>query len=115
MRFTRTDNYRPTYFGDSFYDYFGRMTWPNLPVYDPNGFYYDNGVANGNPAQNMAEGGDRNATVDRHYYQGALILEPIKNWITHVELNYSIMNSNVKELSLPKYNHDVNGNLNDTK
>lgn len=115
MRFTRTDNYRPTYFGDSFYDYFGRMTWPNLPVYDPNGFYYDNGVANGNPAQNMAEGGDRNATVDRHYYQGALILEPIKNWITHVELNYSIMNSNVKELSLPKYNHDVNGNLIDTK
>lgn len=115
MRFTRSNNYRPTYFGDSFYDNFGRSTWPNLPVYDPNGYYYGNGNDGGNPAMAMALGGDRSSITDRHYYQGALIIEPVKNWITHVELNYSIMNNDLKETSLPRYDHDVAGNVVDTK
>lgn len=115
MRFTRSNNYRPTYFGDSFYDNFGRSTWPNLPVKDPNGYYYGNGNDGGNPAMAMALGGDRSSITDRHYYQGAMIIEPIKNWITHVELNYSIMNYNLRETSLPRYDHDVEGNPIDTK
>ena len=37
-RFTRSDKKRPTYLGDGrFYDYLGRQSWPNLPLYDPNG------------------------------------------------------------------------------
>ena len=115
MRFTRSNNYRPTYFGDSFYDNFGRSTWPNLPVKDPNGYYYGNGNDGGNPAMAMALGGKRSSVTDRHYYQGALIIEPIKNWITHVELNYSVMNYDLRETSLPRYDHDVEGNLIDTK
>ncbi|NDV84383.1 TonB-dependent receptor [Bacteroides sp. 51] len=115
IRFTRSKNYRPTYFGDSFYDNFGRSTWPNLPVKDPNGYYYGNGNDGGNPAMAMALGGKRSSVTDRHYYQGALILEPIKNWVTHVELNYSIMNYDLKETSLPRYDHNVEGNLIDTQ
>ena len=115
IRFTRNKNYRPTYFGDSFYDNFGRATWPNLPVYDPNGYYYGNGSDGANPAMAMALGGNRSSVTDRHYYQGALIIEPIKNWITNVQLNYSIMNYDLKETSLPRYDHDVKGNLIDTK
>ena len=37
-RFTRNDVWRPTSFNSQFYDYFGRMTWPNMPMYDPNGY-----------------------------------------------------------------------------
>ena len=108
-RFTRNDVWRPTSFNSSFYDQLGRATWPNLPVKDPNGYYLDNGWTN--PVQNLFEGGKRNAQTDRLYQQASLIIEPIKNWTTHVEFNYSIKNSSVKETSLPVYNHDIEGNV----
>ena len=108
-RFTRNEVWRPTYFGDGFYDSFGRITWPNLPVYDENGYYTNNGAYN--PLMNQAEGGDRKATTDRYYQQASLRIEPLKNWITNVELNYSIYNAFTKETSLPTYNHDVKGNV----
>ncbi len=109
MRFTRSDNYRPTKFNGSLYEKIGRQTWPNLPVYDPNGYYHN---SNGDtPAMQLALGGDRNARTDRLYHQAALLIEPIKNWITHVELNYSTMNAKVDEVELPYYNHDVDGNI----
>ena len=111
-RFTRNDVWRPTSFNSSFYDQLGRATWPNMPVKDPNGYYTNNGWTN--PVQNLVEGGKRNAQTDRLYQQASLVIEPIKNWITHVEFNYSIMNSSVKETSIPTYNHDVEGNLIDT-
>lgn len=108
-RFTRTDNYRPTKFDNELYSVIGRQTWPNLPVYDPNGYYFN---CNANtPAMSLALGGDRNVQTDRLYQQAAILLEPIKNWITHVEFNYSTMNSTVRETSLPIYNHDVEGNI----
>lgn len=108
-RFTRNDVWRPTSFNSSFYDQLGRATWPNLPVKDPNGYYLDNGWTN--PVQNLFEGGKRNAQTDRLYQQASLIIEPIKNWTTHVEFNYSIKTSSVKETSLPVYNHDIEGNV----
>lgn len=109
MRFTRNDVWRPTCFTSSFYDQMGRATWPNMPVKDPNGYYTNNGWTN--PVQNLVEGGDRNAQTDRFYQQVSLVIEPIKNWITHVEFNYSIMNGSIKEVSFPTYNHDVEGNV----
>ena len=111
-RFTRNDVWRPTQFNKSFYDQFGRATWPNMPVKDPNGYYTTNGWTN--PVQNLAVGGKRNAQTDRLYQQASLVIEPIRNWMTHVEFNYSIMNSSIKETSIPVYNHDVDGNLIDT-
>ena len=115
MRFTRNDVWRPTMFNSSFYDKLGRQSWPNLPVRDPNGFFTNNGTSNGNLVQNLVEGGDRNAQTDRLYQQASLVIEPIKNWITHVEFNYSIMNGSVKETSFPTYNHDVEGNVINTQ
>ncbi|MDO4162930.1 MAG: TonB-dependent receptor [Bacteroides sp.] len=112
MRFVRTDYLRPTAFGDGLYLNIGRQTWPNMPVYDENG-YYHNGNATG-PAMVMALGGDRTAQTDRLYHQAALIIEPIKNWKTHFEFNYSTFFEQVREVSLPCYNHDVNGNIVDT-
>lgn len=109
MRFSRTDNYRPTNFNGNTYNNIGRQTWPNLPVYDPNGYYFNSNAAT--PPMQLALGGERNVQTDRLYHQVALLLEPYKNWITHVEFNYSILNADVNEVSLPTYNHDVNGDV----
>lgn len=113
LRFARTDNWRPTAFGDGVYANIGRQTWPNLPVYDENGYYHNSNA--GAPAMQFALGGDRNVQSDRLYHQGAFVIEPIKDWKTNVELNYSTYNTDVHEVSLPTYNHDVNGNLIDTQ
>ncbi|MDR1898226.1 MAG: TonB-dependent receptor [Prevotellaceae bacterium] len=109
LRFVRTDNWRPTRFNGSFYDDMGRQTWPNLPVYDENGFYHD--ANGGGPAMRLALGGDRSVQSDNVAHQAAFVFEPVKNWLTHLEFNYNTYTSNVKETSLPYYNHDVAGNL----
>lgn len=113
IRYTNTDNWRPTAFNSTFYTMFGRQTWPNLPVYDPNGYYFDNNTSTP-PLMLLALGGERKVKTARQYYQAGFVLEPIKNWITNIELNYSIMDAKTKETSLPAYNHDVNGNIIDT-
>ena len=109
LRFARTDNYRPTRFNGGLYEKIGRQTWPNLPVYDENGFYH-NGNAE-TPAMQLALGGKRNVQSDNVAHQAAFIIEPVKNWLTHVEFNYNTYTSNAKETTLPYYNHDVAGNL----
>jgi len=108
LRFARTDNHRPTKFGGSLYEKIGRQTWPNLPVYDENGYYHNSNADT--PAMQLALGGKRNVQSDNVAHQAAFIFEPVKNWLTHVEFNYNIYTSNVKETSLPYYNHDVAGN-----
>ena len=109
VRFTRTDNFRPTQFNNSFYANLGRQTWPNLLIYDPNGYYYNNNASN--PVWDFLEGGTHDVQTDRVYHQASILLEPIKNWITHVELNYSTMNADANETSFPRYNHDKDGNI----
>lgn len=113
LRYIRSDLDRPTYFGGNFYEKLGRQTWPNLPIYDENGYFFNNNADN--LAMSLAEGGQRNEQMDKIYHQGAFIIEPIKNWRTHVEFNYSSSAWDVREVSLPCYNHDVAGNIVDTK
>ena len=96
-RLTRTDNWRPKALNDNFYVNFGRQNWPNIPMYDPNGNLM------GMNALDLEQGGQRNTQTDRHYYQAAFILEPIKNWRTNIEFNYSIMNQDIKETGLVSY------------
>ncbi|MDR0976867.1 MAG: TonB-dependent receptor [Prevotellaceae bacterium] len=109
LRFSRTDNERPTMFNNGLYDIVGRQTWPNLPAYDENGYYFDNNAAT--PAMRLALGGVRNQQSDRVSQQAALLIEPIKNWVTHVEFNYLTNTQNVRSSNLPLYNHDVAGNV----
>lgn len=108
MRFVRSDNWRPTNFNNGLYERFGRQTWPNLPVYDDNGYYHNSNAQT--PAMDLALGGKRNVQSDMIYHQGAFVFEPIKNWFTHLEFNYNTNTWDVRETGLPYYNHDVNGN-----
>jgi len=111
-RFIRKDNDRPSAINGWYYEMFDRLTWPNLPVYDPNGYYFNNNATN--VAMQLAEAGNRNNRQDQHYYQAALQLEPIRGWVTNAEFNYSIANTTIKETGFPTYNHDVEGNVVDT-
>ncbi|MCI1647701.1 MAG: SusC/RagA family TonB-linked outer membrane protein, partial [Bacteroides sp.] len=97
--------------GDGLYLNIGRQSWPNLPVYDENGYLYSSPT----PALGLVEGGKTTTQTDQYYHQGALIMEPIKNWKTHFEFNYSTYSYDNRQVSLPTYNHDVAGNVVDTK
>lgn len=97
VRFTRTDMWRPKALNDNFYSSFGRQNWPNIPMYDPNGNML------GCNALDLEQGGKRKTTTDQHYYQGAIIIEPVKNWRTHVEFNYGVTDYFVKETGLVAY------------
>lgn len=108
IRFTRNDVWRPTYFGASnYYNMYGRGHWPNMPQYDPNGYrYYTYHSAD--------DSAPRESRTDRLYHQASFVIEPIKNWITNVEVNYSTVNAGVKEVSYPANNHLPDGSVNDT-
>ncbi len=113
LRYVRQDFSRPTALSGGLYDSIGRQTWPNLPVYDENGYYFDENAEN--PAMSLAEGGVRDAQTDKTYHQAALVFEPVKNWVTNVEFNYSINSVDTRQTELPCYNHDVSGNVIDTQ
>lgn len=102
-RFTRTDSWQPTQLVDGYFDGLGRGNWPNMPIYDQNGHINHDGP------RGLVEGGKRNSQVDRYYHQAALVIEPIKNWITNVEFNYSSTIGNAKAASLPAYNYNPKG------
>jgi TonB-linked SusC/RagA family outer membrane protein len=57
----------------------------------------------------LATGGDRKVQTDQHYYQAAVVIEPVKNWITNVELNYRIFDQQVKETTLKAYSIHPDG------
>ena len=112
-RFVRTDLDRPSRFDNGLYDKIGRQTWPNLPVYDENGYYFNSNADT--PAMSLALGGVRTVQRDQLYQQAGVVIEPIKNWVTHVEFNYSTDNSERRSTFLPYYNHKVDGSVDDTQ
>ena len=112
LRFTRRDIDRPSYWDDEVFSYFGRQTWPNLPLYDQNGYFFN---ANARlPIMYLAEGGRRKVQSDDYYHQAAFVIEPVKDWKTHFEFNYSTNARNIDEAKLPVYNHKVDGTIDDT-
>lgn len=48
--------------------------WPNLPVYDENGYYF-NGNAD-TPAMSLALGGERDVQTDKVYHKQAWYSNP---------------------------------------
>lgn len=105
IRFSREDYTRPADLKGSLYSDMARQGWPVIPVYDRNGYYY----SAPSRALGLAEGGSDNTQTDNIYQQVDLVIEPIKNWITHVDFNYRISSANRHWEKQYLYNHDVNG------
>ena len=106
MRFTRTDYRRPAALANNFYLDLARQGWPTLPTVDRNGYWY----SNPSPYLHLAEGGKDTTQRDILNHQLGFVIEPIKNWITHVDFNYRTDVSTRHWDSYADYNHDVNGN-----
>lgn len=105
-RFTREDLGKPTALTDVLYRDLARQGWPTLPVYDVNGYMFNSP----SPAMGLRDGGRDKTQTDNIYQQASLVLEPVKNWITHVDFNYRIKSANRHIDKQYLYNHDVNGN-----
>lgn len=105
FRFVRTETTRPeTYKGQHDF-WFAEQAWPTLPLYDPNGYYFDSPSA----ALSMAEGGANDFTSDKNYHQLGITLEPIKDWKIIGNLNYSITDDFRRIVVNKLYNHNVAG------
>ncbi len=104
-RFTRTDYRRPANLTSSLYSDMARQGWPTLPLYDRNGYYY----SSPSPALGLAEGGKDTTQRDIINQQINFLLEPIKNWKTHIDFTYRVDDTGRHWDSQTLYNHDVNG------
>lgn len=106
-RFTRRDYDYPGSMVQSLYDNWGRQSWSYLPVYDDNGYYAEGGQV---PA--IVLGGRTTTQIDNYNNHGGLVIEPVKNWVTTLEVNYNISSTSVHGVGLPmNYKHDIAGNL----
>jgi len=106
IRFTRVDYVRPATLTSSLYNDLGRQGWPTLPLYDPNGYLY----SSPSPVLGLETGGSDRTQTDNIYQQFSLVLEPIKNWLTHIDFNYRIKSASRHWDSQKTYNHDTHGN-----
>ncbi len=105
MRFTRTNYHRPAGLTRNLYNDMARQGWPILPLYDRNGYLY----SSPSPALGLATGGTDTVERDVMNHQLGFVLEPIKNWITHIDFNYKISNAVRHWDSQRTYNHNVAG------
>lgn len=87
-RFIREKYHRPAALTNSLFSDLGRQGWPVLPLYDPNGHLF-----NWN-AVKLRDGGTDKKETDYLYQQAQFVLEPIKDWVTNIELNYSTTTAN---------------------
>lgn len=93
-RFIRKDYDRPSSLSGSLYDNLSMNGWPTTPFRDPYGNIFGGLFQE---VMKLDQGGRYISQNDELYMQGALIIEPIKGWTTHLEANYRIYNSAVRE------------------
>lgn len=105
VRFIREDYTKPSVMNDGLYENLARQNWPNLPLYDNNGKLYSNDW----PGRDFIQGGTYDKVTDNLYQQLSLSFEPVKNWVTTLELNYKIISQDIKSTSLATYNCDIYG------
>ena len=105
MRFTRTDYRRPAALANNFYQDLARQGWPTLPTVDRNGYWY----SNPGPLVHLAEGGKDTTQSDYLNHQVGFVIEPIKNWVTHIDFNYRTYTMTRHWDSFPDYNHNIDG------
>jgi TonB-linked SusC/RagA family outer membrane protein len=103
-RFVRDNYNRPSALTNDLFSNLGRQSWPTLPLYDPNGHLMQRTILG-----LRDEGNDRTET-DNLYQQIQFVFEPVKNWKTFAELNYSTKNANRHWDKQVTYMYDVAGN-----
>ncbi len=83
-RIISTDNDKPSALNSLFFHNIGRR-YPTIPLYLPNGEYHENSMV-----QSIKDGGRINQKTQQFYNQANLLIEPIKGWQIHAEINSRI-------------------------
>ncbi|MDR0505595.1 MAG: TonB-dependent receptor, partial [Dysgonamonadaceae bacterium] len=82
-RFIRTDFHQPVKIdGTGFFDWIGKQTWPIYPLYDPNGFLFDDHILG------LETGGVMKNQVSMLIQQVGITVEPLKGWHISGNLDY---------------------------
>jgi len=71
-RFIRSDYHQPRHMSNSFFQEIGRQSWPIGPLYDPNGFLFND------HALTLRDGGEIKNQGSTAFQQLGLTLEPLK-------------------------------------
>ena len=82
VRFIRTDYHQPRHMTTNFFQEIGRQSWPIGPLYDPNGFLFNDHVLT------MKDGGEIKNQTSTNTQQIAFTLEPLHGWRIVGDLNY---------------------------
>lgn len=85
-RFVRENFARPTHLSDGLFWDLARQAWPTKPLYDPNGFLFDDHILN------MQDGGRANHEQDWVYQQLQVSITPKEGWQIKADLNYRTEN-----------------------
>lgn len=83
-RIIATENNKPSALNNLFFHNLGRR-YPTEPLYLPNGEYHQESLI-----QPMEDGGRVHDKTQQFYNQANLVIEPIKDWQIHAELNSRI-------------------------
>lgn len=108
IKFNREDFKRPTFFDDV--TVYRALTWtfPNIPLKDDNGFYYENEYRMPS-ALSIADGGTYKNNTNNMYQQFKLTATPLENWNINAEVNYRLNIYNQHQDTQLFYNHGVDG------
>lgn len=102
-RISATEKNKPSALNNLFFHNLGRR-YPTEPLYLPNGEYHHNSLI-----QPMEEGGREKDRTQQFYNQAALIVEPVKDWQIHAELNSRIEHNPYTRQFCPVYVTAPNG------
>ncbi|MDE6270731.1 MAG: TonB-dependent receptor [Muribaculaceae bacterium] len=103
-RLITTKNDKPSALNSLFYHNLGRR-YATEPLYLPNGEYHPKSLV---PA--ITEGGREVKKTQQYYNQANLIIEPIKDWMIHAEINSRIENNPYTRQFKPVYVTGPDGN-----
>lgn len=105
LRFIEDQYTKPSAMNDGLYENLGRQNWPNMSLYDNNGYL----IGGSSPGRDFLQGGEYDKTGDKIYQQVSLELEFIKDWITTTEFSYNRHSEDTQAAYLKTYDSDING------
>ncbi len=102
-RIQNTENEKPSALNDLFFHNIGRR-YTVIPLYLPHGEYHQSSMV-----ETLLNGGRQNSKTNQVYNQANLVIEPIKNWKLHAEVNSRVENNPYTRQMKPIYYTKPNG------
>lgn len=102
-RVIKTDYHQPRYLNDNRYSNIGKECWPIGPLYDPNGFLFNDTVLR------LKDGGQTTTVVKQVTSQLDLEYSPLPGWRIVGNANYRLGTDASTEVTIPVYQMSTDG------